>query len=183
MVIGCISNFNEFKGHLGLLDAFALMRARGPRLPLKLLLAGEGPTEPAIRARMAKLGVERDVLMVGHSSEVSRQFALSDLVVVPSRTEGFSNTLVQAMASARPVVAFRVGGNPEAIDHGRTGLLVEAGNILRLAETMHDLLQDPERGPRMGEAARKVACERFSSPKLRQRAQDLMLRTFAPRPR
>ena len=178
LVIGCIANFNPVKGHLTLVEAFARLRALCPDRPLRLLLAGDGPLRGAIENKIAELGLGAAVLMVGNSREVAREFQLADMVALASRTEGFSNSLVQAMALERPVVACRVGGNPEAVAEGETGLLVPPDDPAALAEALARLAQDDDLRRRMGQAGGERARRLFTRRAMIDKAQALILRVI-----
>ncbi len=183
-VIGCVANFNPVKGHLVLLEALARLHAAGNGAPRpRLLLAGTGPLKDQIHAAVDRLGLGDAVLLVGRSTAVAREYQLSDFVVLPSETEGFSNTIVEAMAFGRPVVACRVGGNPEAIDDGVTGLLVPPRDPAALAAALADLAADPDRRRAMGERARQAVSQRFSLETMLRNTEDYLLELLGrPRP-
>ena len=176
VVIGCIANFNPVKQHLTLLEAFARLRRERPDAPLRLLLAGDGPMRPAIEARIAQLGLGNRVILAGRSRQVSREYQMTDLFVLPSETEGFSNAILQAMVYRKPVVACRVGGNPEAVEEGVTGLLAPARDPAALAEALGRLVDDGDLRRRMGEAGRERAEREFSLGAMLERTQALIER-------
>jgi len=96
-------------------------------------------------------------------SEVEDYLQAADLELVTSETESFCLSILEAMCFARPSVARRVGGIPEVIESGRTGVLVPAPDADLLARAVEQLIQDPDRRAAMGEAARQIARERFSA--------------------
>jgi len=181
VLIGCVANFNPVKGHLTLIEAFARLRPLCPDVPLRLLLAGDGPLRAAIEAKISALGLAGAVILVGNSRQVTREFQISDVVVLASETEGFSNSLVQAMALGKPVVACRVGGNPEAVADEQTGLLVAPKNPAALAGALARLARDPALRRRLGEAGRARARECFTRRQMLERTQELILRVIAER--
>ncbi len=162
IVIGCVANMNPVKGHLTLVEAFARLRRERPELPLRLLLAGDGPMRAEVLARAKALGLGESCVWVGQSQAVAREFQLADVIVLPSETEGFSNTIVEAMAFRRPVVACDVGGNPEAVRDGETGLLVPPRDPEAMAGAIGRLAADADLRARMGEAGARLAAERFT---------------------
>lgn len=179
LVIGCVANFNPVKGHLTLVDAFARLQTLCPRIPLRLLLVGDGQMRPAIEARVVELGLGDRVILNGISRAVAREFQLSDILVLASETEGFSNSLVQAMAFRKPVIACRVGGNPEAITDGLNGYLVEPNNPLQLAEAMARLVRDPALRENLGQAGYDRACTQFTRSIMLEKTEELILRGLA----
>lgn len=173
-VIGCVANFGAIKNHLMLLDAFARLRAEQSGRRLRLLLAGDGPMREAIEARVGELGLGEAVMMVGFSREVAREFLVSDIMVLPSDTEGLSNSLIKAMAFEKPVVACRVGGNPEVVVEGETGLLVAPKQPEAFATAMGRLMGDAELCRRMGEEGRRRVREYFSIEAMIRSHEDLL---------
>jgi glycosyltransferase involved in cell wall biosynthesis len=126
------------------------------------VVAGEGPLLESLRAYAAELGVGADTFFVGRCQRVAELLAVSDVCVLSSKAEGFSNSVLEYMAAGRPVVATDVGGAREAIEEGETGFVVPPGDDARLGERVALLLEDPERARRMGERGRRVVAEKFS---------------------
>lgn len=176
VVVGSVANFNPVKGHVTLVEAFArLVTARGDQgPPVWLVLAGDGPLREVIERRIAALGLQDRVVLAGLSHDARRELLASDVFVLPSETEGFSNAIVQAMALARPVVACDVGGNPEAVAAGETGLLVPARDPEAMARALELLVADPGARKRMGEAGARRAREMFRFDTMVARTQGLI---------
>jgi glycosyltransferase involved in cell wall biosynthesis len=126
----------------------------------------DGTREPSFRtvleALAARLGVSRQVIFTGLRRDIPALMAEAAVSVLPSLSEGLSNVLLESMAMGSPVVATRVGGAPEAIEHGVSGLLVPPGAPAELARAITALLADPARAARLGRAARRVAADRYS---------------------
>lgn len=154
LVVTCVANLNPVKDHLTLLDAFNRLLKRIPDKPLKLLLVGEGPMRETIEGRIAQLNLGHAVILAGSSPTPAREFQLADLCVLASETEGMSNSIVQAMAYRRPMVATAVGGNPETVVDDETGFLTPPKNPDALCDAMARLVENPELRRRMGSAAR-----------------------------
>jgi len=157
--VGAVGHLSPVKGHADLLDAAARVSARHPRT--RVFLIGDGPLRPALEARARRLGIGDRVTITGVREDVARCVAMLDVVALPSHSEGMSNALLEAMALARPVVATRVGGNPELVHDGVSGRLVPPGAPEPLARAMIELLGDPETAQRLGGEARRQVAERF----------------------
>jgi len=127
----------------------------------RLEIAGDGLLLGDLRCLAEKLGLEGKVRFLGEVQDIPALLAQASLFVLPSLTEGLSLTLLEAMARGLPVVATRVGGNPEVVVDGTTGLLVKAADAEELAAAMLRLLRTPEEGHRMGLAGRKRIEEYF----------------------
>ncbi|HEX8135951.1 MAG TPA: glycosyltransferase [Pyrinomonadaceae bacterium] len=127
------------------------------------VLAGEGELTEPLRAQAAALGLgAEDALFIGRCERVAELLAVSDVCVLSSRAEGFSNSILEYMAAARPVVATDVGGAREAIVEGETGYLVSSGDDRTMAARIVSLLQDTERASLMGQRGRAVVEQKFS---------------------
>ncbi len=122
---------------------------------LRLEIAGKGPCLPELRQLAAERGLGECVTFLGEVHDVPELLARAALFVLPSRTEGISLTLLEAMARGLPVVATRVGGNPEVVAEGETGLLVAPADPHQLAVAMLALLRDPHRRECMGRGGRR----------------------------
>ncbi|HWS87149.1 MAG TPA: glycosyltransferase [Pyrinomonadaceae bacterium] len=126
------------------------------------VLAGEGELEAPLRGLASRLGIADVVFFTGRCTRVGALLAASDVCVLSSTAEGFSNSILEYMAAARPVVATDVGGAREAVVEGETGHIVPAGDDERMAARITDLLRDPARAREMGERGRERVEEQFS---------------------
>ena len=155
----CIGRLIPIKGHLVLLRALAQARARVPSLTLDI--AGRGPLEPALKEFARELGLEGSVRFLGFVSPIQKAVEEAAIVVVPSLGEGFGMVALEAMERARPVIASAVGGLPEIVADGETGLVVEPGDAEALADAMATLGGDLGRAAAMGRAGRERALAEF----------------------
>jgi glycosyltransferase involved in cell wall biosynthesis len=154
-----------YKGHRDLIAAASLVVLAVPAV--RFLLVGRDAGEmDALRKEVSSLGLERHVLFAGERAEAARIIASSTLVVHPSHEEGFSNTILEAMAAGKAVVATRVGGIPEAVVDGETGLLVPPHDPPALADALLSLLRNPSRAEEMGTAATRRVRDDFSAGKM-----------------
>jgi len=152
-VVMSLGRFVPVKSYPTLIRSFARIHARWPET--RLLLAGAG--DPAELERLAEsLGVRSALLLPGPRGDVPALLRLCDVYVNCSTFEGMSNTILEAMAAARPVVATAVGGNPELVREGDTGFLTPPGDEAALAGRIERLLEDDALRAEMGAAARKV---------------------------
>lgn len=151
IVLGAVGRLDPQKGFDVLLEALA-------RLPgIRLLLVGDGGARADLIARAATLGVNRRVRFFGWSEDVRAHLAGVDVLVLPSRSEGFPLTIVEGMLAGLPVVATRVGSVAEAVVDGETGLLVGADDPVALAAALRRLAQDHGLRRRMGARGRELA--------------------------
>ncbi|HEV2826355.1 MAG TPA: glycosyltransferase [Pyrinomonadaceae bacterium] len=137
------------------------------------VLAGEGELMEELKALTASLGLERDAFFIGRCHRVSELLALSDVCVLSSKGEGFSNSILEYMAAARPVVATDVGGAREAVIDGETGYIVPREDAESLAARITMLLQEPERARAMGIRSLQVVEEKFSCEAQLERTENL----------
>jgi glycosyltransferase involved in cell wall biosynthesis len=151
------------KGQDVLLDALARLETRRshPISPLAVWLAGDGPERAALLSQIAACGLSESVHLLGSRPDVFGLMRLADAVVLPSRHEGHPLALLEAMALDRPAIATAVGGIPEIIDHGRTGLIVPPNDAGALAAAIERLRSDPGLRRRMGVAAAEVIRTHF----------------------
>ena len=126
------------------------------------ILAGEGELTDDLKQLARDLEIENKTYFIGRCSRVAELLSISDICVLSSKTEGFSNSILEYMAAGKPVVATRVGGASEAIVEGETGFLVESDDDAKLAERLIYLLENPEKAEKMGKMGRKIAEEKFS---------------------
>ncbi|TME90680.1 MAG: glycosyltransferase [Chloroflexi bacterium] len=148
-------------GSLYLLDAAPSVLGACP--PTVFLVAGRGEREAALRAQARSLGIDARVRFLGFRQDIPALLAMCDVFVQPSLSEGLSIAILEAMAAARPVVATRVGGNPELVVDGETGLLVEAADAKGLASAMIRILRDPAEARRFGNNGLSRGSTRFTA--------------------
>ena len=148
------------KDHPTFLRAAARVRAAIP--DAAFVIAGEGKLMDGLRELTAQLGLERDVFFIGRCGKVAELLSVSDVCALSSTAEGFSNSILEYMAAARPVVVTDVGGAREAVIEGETGYIISAGDDQHMAERMVELLRDPKRARAMGERGRATVAEKFS---------------------
>ncbi|SIN67648.1 Glycosyltransferase involved in cell wall bisynthesis [Singulisphaera sp. GP187] len=156
LVIGCVSRLDPIKAHDVLIDAFARAVDGGAR-DLELRLVGDGPTRGSLERLVAERGLGDRVRFLGMCRDIPDQLRAMDLFVLPSHREGRPISIMEAMASGLPVIATRVGSVPGLVENGRTGLLVEPGDVAALARAITDLADDPEVRSRLAEASRRFA--------------------------
>jgi glycosyltransferase involved in cell wall biosynthesis len=137
------------------------------------IIAGEGELMEATRELARSLGIADRTFFIGRCEDVGSVLSISDVCVLSSSSEGFSNAILEYMAAGRPVVATNVGGAREAIVHGETGYLVPAGDHDQMADHIISLLVDHEGAKRMGESGRRRINEKFSSAKQLQTVEGL----------
>jgi glycosyltransferase involved in cell wall biosynthesis len=156
---GCVANLRPEKGHDVLIEALA---ARPDLRDLQVELVGDGPCRSALDAQARARGVGEQVRFLGERRDVGERLANADLFVLPSRTEALPNSVMEAMAAGLPIVACRIGGIPELVEDGVTGLLVPPDDPDALGEAMAQLVANPARASALGAAARAAVAERFS---------------------
>jgi glycosyltransferase involved in cell wall biosynthesis len=159
VVVGSLGRLDRMKGYDLLLAALA----RVPRT--RLVVLGEGAERAALEAQAAELGLDDRVEFRGFDPAPRKHLAEWDVFCLPSRSEGFPLSVVEAMLAGLPVVASRVGSVAEAVDDGRTGLLVEKDDVDGLTAALV-ALTDPRRREEMGRAGRELAATRFTAARM-----------------
>jgi glycosyltransferase involved in cell wall biosynthesis len=161
-VITMVANFEyRIKDHPMLLRAAQRVKTEVPEAVF--VIAGEGELRAETEKLAGELGLRESCLFIGRCASVPDLLAASDVCVLSSQAEGFSNSILEYMAAGRAVVATNVGGASEAIVEGETGYLVSAGDDRAMAERLTALLRDPEKRRTMGVKGRRRVEERFST--------------------
>jgi glycosyltransferase involved in cell wall biosynthesis len=145
------------KDVLTLVRAVALLPPGGVRA----LVVGDGPERSELSAEIGRLGLDGAVDLAGERDDVAELLAAADVFVLPSRSEGLPMSVLEAMAAGLPVVASAVGGVPELVEDGETGILVPPGRPDALAAALGGLAADPALRARLGAAGRRRAEARF----------------------
>ncbi|MGR6962958.1 glycosyltransferase [Geodermatophilus sp. URMC 61] len=157
-VVGVVGRLVPEKGVDVFLRAATLASAVVPQA--RFLVVGDGPLRPDLEHRAAVLGLADAVTFTGYRSDAPRLLAGLDVLAVPSRSDGSPLVVCEAMAAGVPVVASRVGGLPDLIEDGGSGLLVRPGEAEDLARALVSLLLDPEAARRLGARGRRLAAGR-----------------------
>jgi glycosyltransferase involved in cell wall biosynthesis len=160
-LIGTMGRLMPVKGLGSFLKAADIIRRQKPNV--KFIIAGDGPLKPALRAQVREYDLDKEVLFLGHRDDGYDILKLIDLFVLPSLNEGIPMVLLEALALARPVIASRVGGIPEVIEDGVSGLLVTPGREDELAQSCVALMDNYNFAQQLGIAGRKRVEERFSA--------------------
>lgn len=160
IVAGAVGRLDEVKGVDLLIRAAAAIKARVPQL--KIVFIGSGPEEAALKRLAAETGVADAVRFLGYRSDARALFHALDVLALPSRHEAQSLSLLEAMACAKPVVASNVGGIPDVVRDGVTGILFPSENVGAFAAALLRLLEDEETRAAMGAAARERVRLHFS---------------------
>jgi L-malate glycosyltransferase len=158
-----VGNVRRVKGHDIFIRAAAAIAERVP--VVRFSIAGEvleTDYYEELQKLIETLGLTDRFRFEGNVTDLPKFLANADVFVMPSRSEGFSNAIIEAMAASLPVVATSVGGNPEAVEDGVTGILVQPEDPVPLANAVIQLLSDPERSSAIGKAGRHLARQKFS---------------------
>jgi glycosyltransferase involved in cell wall biosynthesis len=162
-----VGNLYPVKGHAHLVEALGLLAQRFPRL--HVAIAGRGELEAPLRARAQALHVSERLHLLGLRADVGNVLAGADLFVHPSLSEGLPLAIIEAMLAERPIVATAVGEVPTALEDGRAGTLVPAGNAQALADALAELLADPAAAQRFGAAAAARAAREYTLTRMVER--------------
>ncbi len=173
-VIGTVCRLAEpEKGLTILMQAMGQLKSGSATPWFQLLIVGEGQAYGMLRDLRAQLGLSEWVVFCGMRRDIERVLPLMQIFVMPSLSEGFGIAIVEAMAACRPVVATAVGGIPEIVVHGETGLLVPPGDPSALAAAIQDLLSHPAKARSFGHRGRQRVQECFSIQSVVQRHEEL----------
>jgi glycosyltransferase involved in cell wall biosynthesis len=170
-VVGTLGNLYPVKGHPDLVRALGILRERCPRM--HLLVLGRGEMREPLLALAAALGVSDRLHLAGFREDAAECLGVMDAFALPSRSEGMPLSLLEAMAAGLPIVATRVGGVPEALEDGRTGLLVPPGDPEALAGALAAVAEQPARAWDLGRAAQRHVRDHFSVEAMVRQYQDM----------
>ena len=160
-LVGTVTFLRPEKGIEVLIEAVGMLNKLFP--DLKCLIIGDGEERTNLYARIRALGLEQCVHITGFRQDIPEMLALLDVFVLPSLEEGIPQALTQALAMERPVVATAVGGVPEVVKDGVTGLLVPPRNPQILSKKLAFFLNNPTLGYQMGQAGRQVIEKQYST--------------------
>ncbi len=180
--IGMVARMNHpIKNYPVFLAAAAQLAAKFPNL--EFLLVGDGPLRPGLETMAKELGLGEKAKFLGERHDIPAVLAGMDITVVTSLSESLSNAILESMAAGVPVVATRVGGNPELIRDGETGLLVPPADVASLVTALERLLLQPSLRAEYGRRARQFASANFRMSQMRDRYVQLFANLLAERGR
>lgn len=164
LVVGTVGRMDPVKDPLNLVRGFVTASDMAPELAskLRLVMVGDGPLRSEALRILASRNLVSRAWLPGTLHDIPEVLRGLDLFVLPSLSEGISNTILEAMASGLPVLATRVGGNPELVTDGVTGTLVARANSGEIAQALIDYVRQPDVRQEQARNARKEAVTRFS---------------------
>lgn len=164
IVIGTVGRLDPIKSYDTFLYCAKEVISEFP--DLRFLLVGDGPMRKNLEELSTKLGLQEKVTFIGERLDIPELLNIMDIFVLPSLSEGLSNTILEAMASGLPIITTRVGGNPEIIIDGETGFLVPPTDYQSLSKVLIQLLKAPSLAKKIGLAGQERAKRHFSLSKM-----------------
>jgi glycosyltransferase involved in cell wall biosynthesis len=162
LVFVVVANLIPYKGHADLLQALSIAKSRLPENWVLLCAGRDDGIGSSLQDMVEKLGLTQRVHWLGSVKDIPLLLAAADIALLTSHEEGFSNAIIEYMATGLPVIVTNVGGNAEAVQHGVTGLVVPPKEPSALADAILSMVLNPDRRKAMGIAAQQVANERYS---------------------
>jgi len=173
-LVAIVGRLHPVKGHRYFLRSAAEILEK--RTDVHFLVVGSGPERDSLEEYTRKLGISEHVTFTGFVSDVTELMPDLNLLIVPSLWEGFGLTALEAMAVGVPVVATSVGGLPEIVEHGATGLLVPPANEAGLTRGISWMLDHPQEAVEMAAAARHVVEQKFTASVMARKTEELYRR-------
>lgn len=170
-IIACPARLVRLKGHRYLLKALKELKKK--HKPFTCWIIGEGKYRKKLKKRVDRYDLKNQVKFLGNRYDIPALFNKADIIVLPSLQDNLPFTIMEAQIAGKPVVASNVGGIPEMIQHGETGLLFRRRKVSELKEQLSSLLQDNEMRKRLGENAKVWGRRQWSSEVLAQRTMDV----------
>ena len=175
IVIGSIGVIEKDKGHRYLVEAIARMKAEGIT-NVVCVICGTGPEESGLKEFVCAKGLDSEVLFLGFRDDIPKVLKTLDIFALLSLTiESFSMAAVEAMAMEVPVIATNIGGLPEVVEDGKTGILIPPGDVNALCSAIKYLVKNPEARLKMGENGRARVLEKFTIEQNVRKTEDVFL--------
>jgi N-acetyl-alpha-D-glucosaminyl L-malate synthase BshA len=170
-----LSNFRPVKRVLDVIEIFDRIQKE---VPSRLLMIGDGPDRSAAEWLAKRKGIKSRVHFLGKQDQVQDKLAIADLMLMPSELESFGLAALEGMACKVPAIATNVGGIPELIEHGKSGILADVGDVETMSKDGIEVLSDEKKLRTMGEAARYEAQSRFCSTKIVAKYEEVYARVL-----
>jgi glycosyltransferase involved in cell wall biosynthesis len=171
LIVGTVGNLYPVKGHIHLIRAIPMILKQ--RSNTHIVILGRGAQDELLRSEAVALGVQGHMHLLGYREDTPRWLAAMDIFTLPSLSEGLPLSLLEAMGAGVPVVVTAVGGMPEVVTHGTTGLIVPPADSQALASTISSLLSNRPYAAELGAAGRRLVSEHFSMHRMVQDYQSL----------
>jgi len=168
LIIGMVGRLVPVKNHLWLIEALSQLLSK----KIKLMIVGDGELKPSIENLINEKNLTSEICLYGETTEPEVLMNCFDIFILPSLSEGLSNTIIEAMATGLPVIAADVGGNSELISDGKNGFLYESNNTDEFKDKLNLLLNDDERRVDFGHVSRKIVDENFKMLSMIENYQD-----------
>ena len=175
-VVGIVARLSEEKRHVDLINAMKVMVNSFPTA--KLMIVGDGPLASELRCQVAELDLDNHVVFSGYKVNVFEELNKMDIFVLASRSEGFPISIFEAMASGLPVVATKVGGIPEVVIDGQTGILVSPFKPGEIVSALTYLFEHSAEADHMGVKGRKRVMDLFGHDRFVKRHEELYWELF-----
>lgn len=163
-VVGVVGRIDPVKNYAAVIEAFHIVSSKYKNI--KMIIVGEGPDFKDIEAKIEGMGLSGSILMLGSRDDVYNLLQCFDVFIQPSFYEGLSNTILEAMATGLPVIASRVGGNPDVIKEDENGLLFSPGDVDGLANAIEKMYLNKELRENMASANKAKIVNEFSLEKM-----------------
>lgn len=164
-IVLAVGRLSKEKAHADLITAFAHLRKSDPENNCKLMIVGEGPERGKLESIAASFDQNANVIFAGQVTDLRAFYAAADVLVLPSHSEGSPQVLLEAMAAKVPVVATRVGGVPEMVEHDESALLVPANDPSSMSAAILRVLTDAELAHRLTAKASALVATKYSPEK------------------
>lgn len=180
IVFGSVGRMVEVKDYPTLTRAFIQLVHQQPERAARARLAivGEGPARATCQKMLQQAGLAHLAWLPGERHDIAEVMQAFDVFVLPSKNEGISNTILEALATGLPVIATAVGGNPELVEENRNGILVPPGDVAAMAQALLGYLDSPARIAEHGGTARRLAEQRFSIPAMAEAYAEVYEKTL-----
>jgi glycosyltransferase involved in cell wall biosynthesis len=170
-LVGIVAHLADHKGHKYLIQASEYLREHSSKI--KIIIVGEGPLKMELSKQVKEIHGEGMVFFLGFREDIPQILNSLDMFVLSSYLEGMGSSLMDAMACRLPIVATRVGGIPEVVEHGKTGLLVSPRSPKALAKAILNVYQDKDLAHRLGQKGYEVVHQKFSAESMASKVIDL----------
>ena len=174
-IIGMVTKFASVKDPETLLKAVNEIRKTYPRI--KCLLVGDGPLKESLKLKVESLKLGNNIIFPGKRNDITRILSIMDVFVLTSLIEGLPNTILEAMACGLPVVATNVGGIPEVVENGKSGILVEPRDYSSIADAVVNLLENANLRKEMGARGREIVERKFGLDRMIEDYENLYMQS------